>query len=427
MLRLAITTMLAGALWLTGVAANTEPLVLDLKSASQLAIKTSPQLGSAEAAVDVYRAGVGKAKSALRPTVSLQSGYSYLSNDTVFGTTPIWKHNTLINTIGVQQIVFSGGKLQAGVSGARFALDAASSQKKAAQAEVLAGVATAYFRARQASEGIGVAEDSVKSLQAGYDAATKLRDAGLVTRTDVLRAEVALASAKASLIAAKNDHGLALAALKTAIGLGQDAEVDLAANAVDSSPDAADSAAPSQRPEIDARTASVLAADAAGQAARADTKPMVAVSADFQNEPEGSGFPRQSNTLLVGVVVKYNVFDGGLTRSSVAQAKAASEQARQDLESEKQQVELQQRSAVMSLGSAKARVEATASQVQSAEESLRALQVGYKEGLTPLTDVLSAESALTSARAARISALYDVKIAQVNLLRAYGLTDVLAQ
>ena len=60
-----------------------------------------------------------------------------------------------------------------------------------------------------------------------------------------------------------------------------------------------------------------------------------------------------------------------------------------------------------------------------AEEIVRVLQAGYKEGITPLTDVLSAESALTIARVNRLTALYDVKIAQINLLRAYGQTDIL--
>lgn len=427
MLRLVIMTILAGLLSVVGVAANSEPLVLDLRSASQLAIRTNPHLGSASAAVDVSRAGVGKARSALRPALSIQSGYSYLSNDTVFGTTPIWKHNTLVNTIAVQQIVYSGGKLEAGVSAAGYALDATSSQRRAAQAQVLAGVATAYFRARQAGEGIQAARDSLKSLQAGYDAATKLRDAGVVSKTDVLRAEVALASAKASLIAAENNRALAVAVLKSAVGLRQDVEVDLPADAADKSPDAADSAEPAQRPEVDALAAAVLAADAAAKAAGADTRPVVAVSADFHNEPEGSQFPRQTNTLLLGVSVKYNVLDGGLSRSGIAEAKAVAEKARQELESGKQQVEMQQRTALMSLASAKARVEVTASQVESARESLRALSAGYKEGITPLTDVLSAESVLTSATVDRLSALYDVKIAQVNLLWAYGLTDVLAQ
>ena len=88
-------------------------------------------------------------------------------------------------------------------------------------------------------------------------------------------------------------------------------------------------------------------------------------------------------------------------------------------------MEFEQRSAQLNLESAQARLDATATQVSSAEESLRALEAGYKEGITPLTDVLSGEAALTGARAGRLAAEYDVKIAEVNLLRAFGQTGAL--
>ncbi len=151
----------------------------------------------------------------------------------------------------------------------------------------------------------------------------------------------------------------------------------------------------------------------------------MALAADYYHEPSGAGFPRTSNTFLAGVVAKLNVFDGGLTRDSISEAEASARKAGQDLEAQKRNVEFEQRSAQLNLESAQARLDATATQVSSAEESLRALEAGYKEGITPLTDVLSGEAALTGARAGRLAAEYDVKIAEVNLLRAFGQTGAL--
>jgi len=85
------------------------------------------------------------------------------------------------------------------------------------------------------------------------------------------------------------------------------------------------------------------------------------------------------------------------------------------------------RQARLQLDSAQARVAATETQVQSAEESLRVLEVGYREGVNTLTDVLAAQTALEAARYARLAALYDVQIAKVRLLRALGATAELAQ
>ena len=101
---------------------------------------------------------------------------------------------------------------------------------------VTATVAVAYFRARQASEMTAVHKASVRSLEASYDAAKKRHETGVATKTDVLRAEVALAGARADLISAENDSSVALAALRTAIGLPADTAISLASKADDEVP-----------------------------------------------------------------------------------------------------------------------------------------------------------------------------------------------
>lgn len=408
-------------------AADSELIVLDLKSASKLALTTSPHIGSAAASADMSRAEIDKAKSALYPTLGAESGYSYLTKPTFFGTTPIMERDTVISRVVAQQTIYSGGQIQANLNQARHGYAAANQGAMAMRAEVLTGVGTAYFRARQAKETVDVAESSVKSLEASYDAANKLHDAGVVTKSDVLRAQVALTSAQNDLIAATNNYNVALASLRAAIGLPQSACIELSADAIDTAPDAASTAVMAERPEIAAGSASVQAAIAGKNAARASKLPVVALSADYFNQPVGAQFPRLTNTVMAGVVIKLNVLDGGLTRAGINEAEAATRKAQQDLEAEKRRVELEQQAARLDLDSACARMATTTTQIQSAEESLRALQAGYKEGMTPLTDVLSAQTALTAAKFSRLAAIYDVKITQVNLLRAYGQTDVLVQ
>jgi len=410
---------------LLATAGNSQPVSLDLKSATQLAITSNPQLGSAGASVEISKAGIEKARSAFSPTVGLESGYSYMSKETMFGSTAVWGQNTVVNKLVVQKTVYSGGQIEANMNRAQLGYKAATQSVNATKADVLADVGRAYFRARQAKETIDIAQASIRSLEASLDAATKMHDSGVVTNSDVLRAQVALTAARDNLIVSNNNYNVAIAALRSAIGLPADTQINLVTDATDTAPDAASAAIAVVRPEISAGNAYIEASQQAKKAAEAGKKPIVAVSADYYNQPSGAQFPRLSNTLLVGVAVKFNAFDGGLTRASIEEADASVKRARQDLESQKRRIELEQTAAKLDLDSANARVQTTASQVQLAEEIIRVLQAGYKEGITPLTDVLSAESALTAARVNRLAALYDVKIAQVNLLRAYGQTDML--
>ncbi len=144
---------------------------------------------------------------------------------------------------------------------------------------------------------------------------------------------------------------------------------------------------------------------------------------DFQNQPVGAQFPRLSNTLTAGIQVKLNVFDGGQTRADINQAKASTVKARAELDSINQAAAFQLESARLAMASARAQVETLATQVKSAEESFRVVETGYKEAINVINDVLSVESSLTGARASKLVADYNLRIAQLNLLLAIGQTD----
>lgn len=425
MLKRLVSTVLGVALVSCAVYAQetTTPVVVDLQSACKLATEMNPQYASALASASEAQASIQKAESATRPTLSANSDYGFVSKATTFGNTPILEKNTWANRLEAQYLLYSGGRVRADIDRAKSGYQAASQAASATRADVVTNAAGAYFVAKQAREGIDVAEKSVESTQANYDAAQKLHNEGVVTKADVLRAEVALTNARENLITAQNECNKALAGLKTAIGLSQETPVELGSQ--DTITESALAMELAKRPEVSAAEALVGAARAQKQAARAGNKPTVALVGDFFNLPVGAEFPRMSNTLGAGVRINFNILDGGLTRANVKEADAAISRTQQDLNRTQQVVDLQIKTARLDLDSAKAKLQATETQVQSAEESLRVLQTGYKEGINPLTDVLTAESALTSSRYSRLAAVYEKRVAEVNLLRAMGRTEIL--
>lgn len=400
---------------------------LDLKAVSQLALQKNPALAGAGALVNQSQAIARKAKSALGPQLALRSNYGYLSKPTFFGSTPIVETNTVINTIELVQPVYTGGQVQNGAAAANYAALAAGGVRASVQSQVITGASTAYFRALQAKEAICIAEASVKSLESSRDASQKLYDAGSVTKSDVLRAEVALTSAREQLITAQNDYQVALAALKTAIGLSQNEAIDLCPDPQDSVLAGIEALGSQTRPEVKAADFGVKAADYQLKAAKGALMPSVGVVANYQNQPAGAQFPRLSNTTFVGVEVGFNIFDNGQRRADIDAAKASVDKARADYAGICQASDFQLQAARLAVDSAKARVETLSTQVKSAEESFRVVQAGYNEGINVITDVLSVESMLTQARQSRLAAEYDLKIAEVNLLLALGQTQKLTE
>lgn len=410
-----------------GMGAADAGQTLDLKSVCKTAIEKNPSLAGSTAQVQEANAELMKARSGLMPTLSVSSGYNYVSKQTVFGTTPILARDTLTNTVQLMQPIYTGGQVEAGVRAAKSGLAASKSARSAAESQVVTNAAAAYFRAQQAREAISVAESSVKSLEAGYDTARKLHDAGVVTNADVLRAEVALTSAKDQLIKAQNDYATALGALKLAVGLPQSEEIAISDDGSSAVLDGVEGLQPQRRPEVVAAGHAVQAAYAQLQAARASGRPTVGVVVDYFNEPKGSEFPRQSDTVGIGIMAHWDITDGGRTRAGVDAARASVDKAKSDLESVTQATDFQLESAKLALNSAKERMNALSTQVRSAEESFRVVQTGYKEGMNVLTDVLSVESTLTGARVSKLAAEYDLKIAELNLLLAMGQTEMLTK
>lgn len=411
----------------TGVGVAQTAKVLDLKAVSQLALQKNPALAGAGALVNQSQATARKAKSALGPQLAVKSNYGYLSEPTFFGSTPIVETNTVINTIELVQPVYTGGQIQSGAAAANYAALAAGGMRASVQSQVLAGASSAYFRALQAREAISIAEASVKSLESSRDSSQKLFSAGSVTKSDVLRNEVALTSANEQLITAQNNYLVALAALKSAIGLPQHEAIELCPNPQDLAIAGIEALSSQTRPEVKAANFGVKAADYQLKAANGALMPSVGVVANYQNQPVGAQFPRLSNTTFVGVQVGFNIFDNGQRRADIDAAKAGVEKAMADYASICQASDFQLQAARLGVDSAKARVETLSTQVKSAEESFRVVQAGYNEGINVVTDVLAVESMLTQARQSRLAAEYDLKIAEVNLLLALGQTQKLTE
>jgi outer membrane protein TolC len=311
------------------------------------------------------------------------------------------------------------------IAQARFGLEASVKGTLAARDAITMHTAESYFTARMARDRIDTANESVKALQASYDAAVKLKEAGIVTRADVLRSEVELEAAKERLLSAENGYQTALAALKTAMGLSQDTEVDLALNPSDLQTLDVDKVEPKERHDIEGMKSALAAAEAGVKGARSSSLPQVYLQADFLNIAKGAFFPRQDNTAGLGFAIRLPIWDSGASRSAVVKAYSERDQVSQELRSVVQQAELEVKSARLNIENSRARVKTTNLRVAAAEESLRVLQTGYNEGMTPLTDVLAAESALVNARFDQIAARYDVQIAQVKLLTAMGRADII--
>jgi outer membrane protein len=320
--------------------------------------------------------------------------------------------------------IYSGGAIEANVGRAAAGYAAAQSELAATRANVISDTTDAYFQLIQtrkaaaiADQGVGVAQDDLKT-------ADELFDAGTAARADVLREQVTLSDAQLTQVQADNDAALANADLANLLDVDLGSTIDanetleIAAPHFDLNEVLSDAHA--RRPEIASSRSAVEIAEDTVRAARSGTLPTIALQVqnasltpNFENIPQ----PQLSETLSV----TWKLFDGGLTHGKVAEASADVDKAKINLQQLENGVDLEVRRAYLNYVAAQARLTAARSGQTSANENLRVTRIRFRAGVGTSLELSDALLADTEAQTQYVSAQANLRVALVTLQRAAGL------
>jgi outer membrane protein TolC len=130
-------------------------------------------------------------------------------------------------------------------------------------------------------------------------------------------------------------------------------------------------------------------------------------------------FTNGSGDYAAGATVSFNVFDAG-RKTRIAQAKAQESIAQAEQERLANQIRFEIVRAYQQYVTARERLEAVAEVSAQASETLRIVQDRYHAGITTITELLRAETALVRARTDVLAARYDQYLSYANLLLATG-------
>jgi len=127
------------------------------------------------------------------------------------------------------------------------------------------------------------------------------------------------------------------------------------------------------------------------------------------------------NSWNAGIMLTLPLFQGGLTKGRVAEARANVLALEAQRDAIKQSILLDVNQAFADLESAAARVEVMEKTLQKARENLDIAQGRYKAGVGPYIEVTDAQLSSVNAETDRIKALYDYHVAIAQLLKAMGI------
>lgn len=429
------------ALFLLIASAASAQMPLTLDEALAKARANNPTLAAARAQVDGAAAGVTAARGQWFPRVTLTESATR-SDQPVFAFGALLSArqftaqdfavarlnspgatNLFTTRIGVQQVLFDGGRTSAAVAESRARRDAAT----ASSDEAVTGVALAVTRTFGQ---LVTLQASARALDAAVAAATedltraeRRRDAGTVTDADVLAIAVHLSDLRQRRIQLNANAAATTATLNRLMGQPVESPIDVVTSSEVTLPATNDlrtlfEEAEAARPDLRRADAEIRMATAAARQASSIWWPQVAAQAGV--EWNGIEAGDRARSWIVGGEVRWSLSLSGADRARVqaaSHARAGAELMREDLRAA---VQVEVLTAVRQLEAAVARVSVGAESIAQATERARVVRNRYDAGLASMTDVLAASSALLDAEARHTAAQVDVLNAQAELRRAVG-------
>jgi len=454
-----------------GALAATPPLVLSRAQALELGLGGSLSLRAQELTVEENQALVGLARSRFRPKLDLvalgtfaqvKTDVGFISNLPTVGDLNLnlgadssaLINNTFVNLgliLTMPLVDFGRGPLQ---QAAQADLQAARAAQAEQQRRSRFDILSRYLAAQLSAAQIPVWESSLSVSRRVLSDVNAIRRVGLAPRIDTFQAEALLQSDLQGLAEAQAQHDIALSALARVLNLPAETRVEAGDPLQPDpawSPSLSDSInqALEQRPALESLIQLQQAQRARVQLARAGRLPSVGllvgggVSGNWLDIPNQSATPNISasngaNVTLptfstsgsasgsftdwgAAITVRQPLYDGGLTRESIALAQRRAAQTEITVQQAQQAIIQSVETWFATHRAAASQTRAARAAITAGERSVQDALLRYRAGLSPLTELLIAQRNLQVARSAEASAIYRWNLSRAGLELETGL------
>lgn len=409
-----------------------EPLTID--QAADLAERNAFAVRVAATRVERSRQEVAAARGQLGPQVNLGATYTRFDQgvSTSFGpgSPPVTVQpiDSTVVTANVGLPIDIAGTIRASVRAAEASLRAQRETFAAERNSIRLEARRTFLQVLRTRALVGVQEQSVRDAEEQLRIQRLRFEAGTVARIDVVRAETQLQQAQADLIAARQGAQLSEQVFNNVLARPIDTPVVLQdvteLPPVTATPQDLSAYAQQNRPEVRALRNTQDALANVRRATEAGLSPSLSVGVNYQRNVGDVGFNSRRESTVGTIQLNLPVFDSGVTRARVRAARQDEEQVRIQLEQVQLGVSLEVRQAYTNVVNTQARLETARKQLELAQENYRVALVRNQAGEGILLELTDAQTQLTAARTAVVSARYDYLQAFSELQRAIGRDDV---
>ena len=395
----------------------TQPLIptartYDLDAMVDLALRNNPRTQRAWESAQTAAAEFGASQAPYYPQSDAEATNGYVrvpfELPAQAGAVKQWQSDPVVN---VTYVLLDFGRRRSAAIAAHERLIAANFAFNRVIQDVVFQTQSAFYALDGARASVVAAAKNLELSQTDFEAVRQRVDLGLATQPELLLAKERVAQSQFDLANARLLVHDAQANL--AIALGIPANTDLPIESLESLPvpgslgpavEALIDEARRRRPDLAARVADVRASEADVSEARAQFMPTVGLSAGYGEDLWNFTFVEPRTVKMIQpqysalLTLKWDLFTGFRRLNDVRRAESAREAARADLQSVEVDAAAEVWRAYYEFESSLSKYQYALSLMASAREAYAANSETYRQGLSTIVELLTAQRDLANAR-----------------------------
>lgn len=411
-------------------------LKLTLRESLEIALKSNNNIINAQYDYEEGEQKTREVKAQALPQVNASAGYtnnlivpSIVINDQVIRAG--LQYNSSISAEATQQVF--NQSVFTGIKAAKVSEEYYNQNIQRTEEEVIQQTSTLFYQAVSVQAQRNILQTNIRDVEKNYAIAQERLKNGLVRKVDVDRLKVNLTNLKTNLRSLEDSYQNLVNQFKLVIGL--DLQIPLELN----EPLLNDTTTYQYDPSLLATgwvwenkiehkqfNTQLKLYDLERQSFASGYYPTLSAYARLQRQGVSSELmlPKDNsnwfNTSSIGLTLSIPIFDGFQKSAQMQQSKIRRIKTENDMAYTKQYSNTEYQNALHAFETNYSNYLAQKENVKLATDVYNITSNNYNEGLSPLTELLDAETSMLVSQNELIEALLKVKEAEVNLLRAKG-------
>ncbi len=366
-------------------------------------------------------------RSKLLPNINVNLSQTFLSHQpgAQMGIQQVYTSEKGFLSYGINayQSIFSFGAETSQYEASKIFFDTKKLHLDMVKNLVALSFINAYLDVLESEKMIFVAQREVERLESHLNSARNLFNEGVITKNDLLQADVRLSDARQRLLSLKNKRAINRSRINNILSRPLNSELfveDIKINPLEEliPIDNALATAEKQRIEVKIMDYELKAVELEETIKRSEYFPKFFVQGGYNYTENRYQLHEDNWSLVIGA--NLNIFSGGSTKAEISKLKHKKERLIEQLNKLIDDIKLEVQTNYLDMNNAAQKINVTKDALGQAEENLRINKVRYEEGVGTATDVIDAITLLTTAEMNYYRALYEFKRAQAGFMYATG-------